>query len=645
MNKNIKTICMAIIFVTTSLVFFSSLNCGFLNWDDNIFLTQNSSVQKLDWSHLKGLFTTTEGACYAPLSRLSMATDYFLWKKNPFGYHFTNLVLHAGSACMVFLIGIFFFKKTSIKGNHLYFVSLISALLFSLHPLRVESVVWISERRDVLSVFFGLLSVYLYLKYTYKKNTLLYGASIFIYIMALLSKASVATLPLVLLLVDYYPLKRLDLTDKQKWKDLILEKVPFFILGFVCGALGTYFQIVVGTAPSLFENMVEFKSTLSIVSNGRYLLKIMGFIFPLNPLELVHHAYLWSDVNVWASFLFLSAITLFCLKTYKEYPAFTVSWFSYLILILPFTGIVGAGGLLTADRYTYLASIPIVFFVTAFGYFLFRRDNFHYGTWMGLILSVGIISILALRTIEQIKIWNSSETFWKHALKIDDQNIYALQGLADIECEKGNYEKAIAYCKRSIEISPLHAGAWLNLGYAFQKLESYPNAISAFERVLKITPSSSKAHYNLGWVYAKSKDFPNALFHYEFAQKLDPSAQTLYNIAFCYESQDNLDKAVVNYEQAALLGFHDAWTDWSTVKAKQGFPREAYSLLRSLLKTNTSPRLRLACAESVFKMPDASIEERQFALEILHQLDEETQGKSEKVKLLLKNFETHSPQK
>jgi len=636
-------LCIIFIFCVVFFVFHESLDFGFVNWDDDHFVYQNESIQKLNLSNLKKIFTTFEGACYLPLSRLSMAIDFAIWKKNPFGFHLTSIVLHGLNACLIFLITLRCFKQgfthssaTLSKG------ALFAALLFALHPLRVESVSWISERKDVLASFFCLLAVLFYLLYSTRVSLKRYYVlALASYTAALLSKASVATVPLIFVLLDIYPFQRIRWREYKTSLFVLLEKIPFLFLGFVFGVIAIFGQQMEKTTPDFQALNGTQRLAVAMVSHLEYLKKIFWPVH-LNPLHLLNDFYHFGQSIVWIGFLILLTISLLCFWQRSRYPVLLVTWISYLTLIMPFSGIIPVGGLLMADRYTYLASIPLAIFIgSCYQKLRDSGDPSGLKKW-GLGSVLILLMTLSLKTIRQQRIWNSSETLWQHAVHQDPKNLHAWRRLGDSYLKSEKNEEALKCFRRAVQIAPLHIDTCYDLGCALGKLGKYEEAEKQYKKILDAAPDYYKAHFNLGWLYAHQNKNSEALQEYLKAHQLNPSREGLFNIACCYEVLGEPEKAEVYYERAAIQGSEEAWILWSELALRRGDSRRSLDILKRGIKTSDHILLLLSYAERVLSLQKPSQEDVQQTQKILLQLDHRTQGKSARVKDLKKKLDALS---
>lgn len=635
-----------IIAIATIATFRGAFDCDFVNWDDPVYIYDNPNIRSLDFSHLKTFFTTTEAGQYIPLSRLSVAIDYKLWGNNPFGYHLTAFLLHLVNALLVFYLTVVLIEERK-RG---YFAGTMAALFFALHPMRVESVVWLSERRDVLAGLFALSSTLCYLKCN--EPLRLRTTSRFWHLLCLfffgcgtLSKISTVMLPAVFLILDFYPLQRFKPTEPgdriREISRAVIEKIPFLFLSLILG-VSTYFYLLRENA-AVGTEVVPVSSRLahSFAAQVWYLEKII-FPHPLNPLVKVYQVYDFHQWSVWKGVLLISGVTLLLLAMRRRMPALFTSWANYLVLLTPFTGFLQSGLQFTADRYTYLASIPISICLGAgTGWFFFNgfrgwaAFQLRIVRGMAFVFVSGVLMAYGMASHSQTKIWKNSETLWTHSLKLDDQNVYAWRGLADVYIQKENFQEALRCALRAVELAPHHRDAWMNVGFSYQKLEKYPESAAAYQRALELSPDSGQVHYSLGWVYAKMGDLSKAIEHYQISQQLKPSSMTLYNLGLCYENRGDAIKAEEFYKNSAEQGFILAWLSLSDLKAKQGKRRDAYELLRAQLPTQRDPRFRLALVESIFNLSDRTGDELKFARNLLQEVDRETQGKSQKVKELM----------
>lgn len=549
----VRTAALGVVFLITLLTFYPSVHFGFVNWDDEVFVTSNRHIQRLDLEHLKKIFTSLEGACYAPLSSLSIAVDHFLWRGNAFGFHLTNVVLHSVNACLVVLIALFCFRKIGCDPRLSLIQAVLSAVIFAIHPMRVESVAWISERRDVLSGFFGLSALYTYFLYASEegRKVQFYWMTMFLFGAGVLSKASVVALPLIFLILDVYLLRRLKLGELKNQGCTISEKLPFFMVGGLAGLFAIHAQMKEGAVPAAasFNSIEQLK--LIGVSNFLYLKKIFGLVFPLNPLDLIHRWTLQESMIPW-TILIIIGVAVFIIG--RNSPGVWIACIIYLVLILPFAGLFKVGNLVGADRYTYLASIPLGMVVSGAAGRFAGRSFYKPRSLVVLGLSVALVSSLIIRAQSQLRIWSSSEKLWTTAVQLDPQNVYAWRKLGDAHLKSNRLAQAEECFKKAFEILPGDADAAFDLAYVEGRLEKFDAAIPLYQNIVFLKPKMAKAWFNLAELEAKEGKLDSALMHFLQAAEIEPDAATYYNIAICYEGKSDVAKAKMYYEKARSFG-------------------------------------------------------------------------------------------
>jgi hypothetical protein len=355
----------------TFMVYFPTFNNDFVNWDDNVYVYENQGIRSIDFWFLKWSFTAVVSSNWHPLTMFSHALDYALWGLDPWGHHLTSIIFHTFNTLLVFILVVRLSEyrragETGISsdfagpGKKALIAGIVTALLFGIHPVHVESVAWVSERKDVLSAFFFLLSVLAYLKYTSSrdsKRSIFYGACLILFIMALMSKPMAVTLPVVLLILDCYPLGRLTLGGGlrgARW--LVIEKVPFFVLSLLSSLITLWAQHTSGAITTLGVTPL---TTRILVAMRAYVFYIYKMVLPtdLAPFYPYPRTVEFFAVEYSVSFILLIVITSLCLWSSKRNGLFLAVWFYYLVTLIPVIGIVRVGLQAAADRYTYLPSL------------------------------------------------------------------------------------------------------------------------------------------------------------------------------------------------------------------------------------------------------------------------------------------------
>jgi len=468
-------ICIFLI-VATFCIYSQVQDHEFINFDDGLYITNNLNVQAgLTSESVKWAFTTMDTEDWSPVNWLSHILDYQLYGLNPKGHYLTNLFLHIANALILLLV------LSRMTGK--LWQSAFVAAMFAFHPLNVESVAWLAERKNVLSTLFWLLTMWAYIYYTEKPTVKRYGLVFLFFTLGLMSKPMLVTLPFVLLLLDYWPLRRFqfgqergrnEILEKNTAKRsevfrLVLEKVPLFLLTIGLSIVTVHWQKIAGAVKSLDAFPLQARLTNAIVSYLEYLGKM---IWPSGLSILYPHP--GNALPVWHGILCgmaLVGITIISIRLIRKAPYFAVGWFWYLGTLVPVIGIVQAGSQAMADRFTYIPLIGI-FIIVAWG-LPELISKWPYKEKV-LSISVGIIIFtLLITTWWQVSHWKSSITVFKHAIKVTDKKYpnfaIAHYNLGIALFAKQKNEEAISHYKMAIKINPDYALAHNNLGNALLK--------------------------------------------------------------------------------------------------------------------------------------------------------------------------------
>ncbi len=557
-----------VISLLTVAAFLPALQNGFVNWDDADNLLENPNYRGLGWTQLRWMFTAFHMGHYQPLSWLSFAFDYLVWGMNPFGYHLTNLLLHAANAVLFYFIAIRLLSPapsaSSAFGEHSLRVAAgFAALLFSVHPLRVESVAWATERRDVLSGLFFLSTLLCYLKavagergdFTRWRNFALAA-----YAASLLAKAGGITLPFALLLLDIYPLRRLRGGVKEwlgpEFQSVLREKVPFLLLALVFGAVALFAQHEAGALTTLEGYGVGARLAQALFGIAFYLWKSV-LPLSLSPLyELPVPFNPWSRPFVLSGFAVL-AISAGLYRFRHAWPAGLAVWIYYILLLAPVSGVAQSGPQLAADRYTYLSCL---------GWALLGAAGLIYGwgklDWkrsLALSATAGLALLaFGVLTWKQTLVWRDSETLWQHVLSVSENSIFkssfAHYNLGAIRAGRGELEEAIGYYRRSLELYPAFPKAHYDLAVALTRQGQLEQALVQYRQTLELAPDHFKAHINLGNLLAGQGQLADAIDHYREALKIEPdSANALYNLGLALLAQGDWKEAIVYFRRAVRI--------------------------------------------------------------------------------------------
>jgi tetratricopeptide (TPR) repeat protein len=581
----------------TLLAFAPVVQNGFVDWDDTDNLTANPFFRGLGWPQLKWMWTTTLMGHYIPLTWMSFGVDYLAWGMNPLGYHLTNLFLHAANAFLVYAIALRLIRLSASGGARDEDVGVrlgaaFTALLFGLHPLRVESVAWATERRDVLCGLFVLASVLAYLRRAERAEPAhdrrWYSISLGFFALAALSKSMAVTLPAVLLLLDVYPLRRLR-GDPRAWLGAPIarvwaEKVPFLAISAIITAVA--FVAVRGNLASPIELGVVDRVALSVYQVAFYLWKS---IVPLR-LAALYELPTPLVVSGWPfalSAVVLATITTLAIVMRPRWPAILTTWVASAIVLIPVSGIFHNGPQIAADRYTYLAALPWAVLVGG-GLRLWWNTLKRWGRparALALCAPAAVAVALGALSWTQTQTWRDSERLWTHALAVSPSSL-AHYNLGVHLDGQGRWDEAITHYRRALEIKPDFAEAHYNWGVDLARQGRWDEAVSRYDHALRLKPDHAEAHYNWGIALARQGQWDAAIAHYARALELRPTFAAAHNNwASALARQGRWREATAHYREAVRLkpDHAEAHHNLGSVLAQQELWDEAIAHYRQAL--------------------------------------------------------------
>lgn len=515
----------------------------FVEWDDYENLLSNNNFRGLGWSQLGWMFTTFHMGPYQPLSWLTLGLDYSIWGMNPVGYHATNVLLHAANAVSLYFVSLRLYALVlpASNGKHssrLIFGAVLASLCFSLHPLRVESVAWATERRDVLSGLFYLWAIYCYLgahfeKHASVRNNIL--AALTWYVLSLLSKATAITFPAVLLLLDIYPLKRLT-WDPRQWfapqhRGVWREKIPFVVVACLFASLALIGQLQVSAVKSIANYGIDLRLAQAFLGAGFYLWKTVVPI-GLSPLYEIPQSFGLMDLGalIGASAAIAISTALFFIR--ERWPAGLSCWLYYLVVLAPVLGLIPTGPQLVADRYSYLSCMSWAILAGGlFSFALQRSPQANLGAPIRgtlYVIAVVVCAILAGLTWRQSTFWRNTETLWSRALDVDRNSSIAHYNLARFIARQGRYNEAILHYREAIEIRPDDPDTHNNLGLLLAARGDVDKAAEHFELALRADPTYAKAYFNLGRLFFRQGRLDEAVKYFDRALQLQPQVAEIH---------------------------------------------------------------------------------------------------------------------
>ncbi len=607
------------------IIFGQALRHEFVNYDDDNYVYENPRItQGLSLRGMEWAFTHVHAANWHPLTTISHMLDCQLYGLQPWGHHLTNILLQAAAAILLFL------ALRKLTGS--LWPSAFVAAVFAIHPLRVESVAWIAERKDVLSGVFFMLTLWAYARYAQsdRPSRGRYLTVVVLFALGLMCKPTLVTLPFVLLLLDYWPLGRMQRAkgDEQRhqaqrsrvtsafqpfsvsafetWsvvRGLVVEKIPLFVL----------------SAASCVATIVAQKQVLEEITNLTFAERIGNAIVSYAAYlgQTIYPAHLailypYPEGNLKIAAVILSLLLLLVLSAIfflwrRKYPFLLVGWLWYLGMLVPMIGLIQVGAQTRADRYTYLPQIGLCILVTWGAIELFSR--WRRGREILAAAALLIIIALATRSYSQTASWQNSETLWRHALDNTSNNYIACNNLGQVLAEKGQLDQAIVYFRRAIELSGEYAQAHNNLGAALmqkgkqadeiaqQSNEPHGNgleqqgyideAMAHYQRALQIKPDYAEAQSNLGNIFYGRGQVDEAIARYQKALEIDPNyAKADYNLGIVLLKTGRASEAIAYYQKALEINpdFAEAEYNLGRAFAAQGKFSEAVAACQAAVR-------------------------------------------------------------
>ncbi|MBP9014239.1 MAG: tetratricopeptide repeat protein [Smithella sp.] len=539
-----------IFLIVTSVIAFSPVAANeFINFDDNGYITENVRVQQgITLQNVQWALTTTYFSYWHPLTWLSHMLDWHLFGANASGHHLMSLFLHIGSVIFLFL---FLYKTT----NHIW-PAAFAAALFSLHPLRVESVAWASERKDVLNLFFTVLCFYAYAFYADEKKVSRYVLCMLFFVLAVMSKPMAVTLPFVLLLLDYWPLNRWGNPYHENTKNgfssvikLIGEKIPFFCLSLAASAGAIWAQSKEGTVASLDNVPFIIRTSNAIVAYVSYLGKLL---WPVNLAVFYPYEYVLPPWKILFSAAVILVITLIVMYYIRKKPFLFVGWYIYLGTLVPVIGLVQVGSQAMADRYTYVPSLGITF-VLAWGIPSIIENQKLRKRFLAPV-AVIFLSLLMLLTWQQCHYWKNSVTVFIHAISVTKNNALAHNQLGLAFYEQGRDREALYHFDKTILLQPAQDSAYNNRGAIYLKYGRTEQALQDFNKTLAVNPHYVKAYNNRANLYIQERQYRLAMEDLNEAIRLQPDYVLAYfNRGLLSAGLGDYQKAIHDFDSVTML--------------------------------------------------------------------------------------------
>jgi len=554
-HRRWKIIACLFLVVATLAVYGDLRTHQFINFDDGVYITENPPVQDgLTYKGLSWAFTTLHAANWHPLTWLSHMLDFQLFGMHPGGHHLTSLLFHLANTLLLFL---WLQRTTGALGP-----SFLVAALFALHPLHVQSVAWVAERKDVLSTFFWLLTMWAYVWYVESPGLRRYLSILVCFILGLMAKPMLVTLPFVLLLLDYWPLGRLPLKGPAvaaaspkpgpgvTLKRLVWEKSPLLVVSALSTVVTFYAQKEGGAILTLQTLPIPNRLANALVAYVSYLGQMfwparLAVLYPLPG----HNLPIWLAP---AAGLALAALTFLALRQARRHPYLPVGWLWYLGTLLPVIGLVQVGKQAMADRYTYVPLIGL-FIMIAYGMAdlaaRWRAPRFLLPVGAGVVLSA-----LMICTWVQVGYWRDSISLYEHTLKVTGSNPIIQSNLGFALAAQGQMDQAIAHYAEALRLQPDLAETHNILGVALAAQGKMDQAMAQYAEALRLKPDLAEAHNNLGLALAAQGQMDQAMTQYAEALRLKPDlAEAHNNLGLALAAQGQMDQAMAQYAEALRL--------------------------------------------------------------------------------------------
>lgn len=559
--------------VMTLATFWQVSDYDFINFDDDEYVTENTHVKAgLTGSSIVWAFTKFHSNNWHPVTWLSHILDCQLFGLNPGMHHLSNVLIHTANSVLLFLL------LRWMTGS--LWASAFVAALFAVHPLRAESVAWVSERKDVLGAFFWMLTLLMYVSYTKKPGIARFALILLVFVLGLMAKPMLVTLPFVLLLMDYWPLRRFS----KKTASLFWEKIPLFALAAASSIVTVFAQKSGGLVRSLETYPLDVRIANALVSYIKYIgLTIL-------PRGLAFHYPYPESVPVWqtaGAVLILTGVSVFVIRKRETFPFFLVGWLWYLGTLVPVIGLVQVATQALADRYTYIPSVGFCMMI-AWGIPLLVKEGRVFRIITAALAGIAILGFMTC-TWFQLRHWKNSITLFTHTLNVTENNYLAHNSLGAALEKRGSINEAIRHFREALAIKPDGVQAHYNMGVVLEKQGKIGEAIRHLSEALRFKPDFANAHYNLGIALKRQGNLKDAIGHFYQAVEIKPDfAEAHNNLGNALSHEGNLKAAIQHLSEAVRLkpDYSEAYNNLGTALKSQGNVIEAIQHYYKALRFN-----------------------------------------------------------
>jgi protein O-mannosyl-transferase len=574
-----------IVAVVTFVVFLPALGNEFVAWDDDRNFLDNPHYRGLGVEQLRWMWTTFHIGHYVPLSWMSLGVDYLVWGMRPLGYHLSNLLFHSVNAILLYELARQLYLRAVPAAPHVrvLLAAGAAALLFSAHPLRVESVAWATERRDMLSLAWMLITTLAYLRAcAAPRRAGWYAFAVAAFVCALLSKATAVTLPAVLLILNAFPLRRIGGAEgwltPRAWR-VYRELLPFALL-----AAGAIVLSMIALDPPK-QLPIGGKVAVSTYSFAFYLWKtvVPTGLAPLyqmpRTISAVEGRFL---LGVLVTIAYVAAVVVLARKRMPVAAALA----AFFVLVLPMLGIVQNGPQIAADRYTYHAAPALALLAGSVYFLIAERRVLAVATVTALV-----VAVLGALTWNQTLVWRNSRTLWERVVAIDPQSAIGRTSLASVLYDEGRVPEAIEHSLRALELDPTDAKAHNAVGMALAREGRFADAVAHYQRAVELSPLDDQPENNWGIALAMQGDAEGAIRHYQRALSLNPdNAGAQVNWGTALVRLNRTDEAIPHFRDALTIrrDYAEAHHNWGVALARASRFAEAAQHFRAALDIDPS---------------------------------------------------------
>ena len=505
-----------IIVIAVFLSLYPSLRNEFLGWDDDFYVTRCSVIKSLNAENIFHIFTTFhESGNYHPLTLISLSLDYHIFGLSPRAFHTTNLILHLINTILVFYLIL-------LLSNNL-FVSSIVSLFFGIHPLHIESVAWISERKDLLYSLFYLAGLILYIQYLRSKKLSLYFLIMILFLLSLLSKAMAVTFPIILLIFDYYFNVKID-------RSSIAEKIPFFLMAIIFGVINIFAQRLAAAINRGMELSILHNFLIACHGIIFYLQKLIlpinlsaFYPYPANKSDILSYEFLVSP-------LILIAVIILLIRLKIHSRKILFGFLFFIVTILPVLKFIPVGGASAADRYTYIPYIGLLYLAAEGFNYLFSK-KYYSSKILKSLLIVFLVSIaICFGVLSHFRcyIWQDDITLWEDVIIKHPYTYVPYNNIGVHYIQEGEYQKAKSYLDKSLKLYPLNPDALYNSGLVHYNIKDFQKSVEQYSKAIDLKPDFCNAYNNRGNSYLKLGENEKAKADFKTALKLNNSTYKEY---------------------------------------------------------------------------------------------------------------------